>query len=68
MRKPSAETELRRYKALYRDAEEKFGQMAKSSAAYRERATKAEQEVKDWKLRFDALLKILPPNAGGSND
>lgn len=27
---------------------------------YRVRATKAEQEVAEWKQRFDALLKRLP--------
>lgn len=27
---------------------------------YRERATKAEQEVADWKRRFDALLARTP--------
>jgi hypothetical protein len=31
---------------------------------YRIRATKAEQELADWKRRFDALLKWQRPSSG----
>ena len=34
--------------------------------SYRIRATKAEQELAEWKKRFDLLLARTPPVNGGS--
>jgi hypothetical protein len=46
----AAKAELAREKIAYADA-------AAQRDAYRARATKAEQEVAEWKARFDILLR-----------
>lgn len=56
MRKPSAETQLR---SALRDLKQVRGALELCKLReeqYRARATKAEQEAKDWEKRFDALL------------
>ncbi len=56
MKKPSAATELRRVKAdlkLYKAERTKNVTLIQQ---YRARATKAEQELAEWKQRFDRLL------------
>ena len=58
MRKPSAATELRRYKSMFSDAERKHANAMASLEQYRSRATRAEQEVAEWKRRFDDLLRL----------
>ena len=60
MRKPSPATELRRYKSMFKDAEQKHAHAMASLEQYRSRATKAEQEVAEWKRRFDDLLRLRP--------
>ena len=60
MRKPSPATELRRYKIEYRRQEVDLMNSSALTDTYRARVTKAEQEIIEWKLRFDALLKIVP--------
>ena len=48
-----ARYELKRVLAALKEEESK-------SRTFRARATQAEQELVEWKQRFDALLKILP--------
>jgi predicted nucleic acid-binding Zn-ribbon protein len=57
---PSAETQLRTVKSNLNDALKELKQTGIAVEHYRARSTKAEQEVAEWKRRFDALLKILP--------
>ena len=53
---PSAETQLRSAKKeLKRVVDERNAAIAQREV-YRARATKAEQEVAEWKRRFDTLL------------
>jgi hypothetical protein len=59
-RKPSDATLLRAAKAHNKDLNAALDVANRKEAEYRARATKAEQEVKEWKARFDALLKIVP--------
>lgn len=60
-REPSDATRLRNCRAdLHRTTQER-DRFRVEALQYRERATKAEQEVAAWKVRFDALLKITAP-------
>lgn len=55
---PSEATQLRTTKALLKGLERELQQARQTCADYRGRATKAEQEVAEWKARFDQLLKV----------
>ncbi len=55
-RLPSAETQLRTLKRYVRELETENRNLRTNESGYRIRATKAEQEVSEWKKRFDALL------------
>ena len=57
-RAASEATQLRAAKADIRRLTVERGRAEQQAAAYRARATKAEQEVAEWKKRFDALLKV----------
>ena len=59
-RKPSTETELRRYKGKYHDLNRKLDAMVVERNAFLNRATTAERELAEWKRRFDALLLRTP--------
>lgn len=60
MRAPSAETQLRRVRSDLRAAEKSARENMELAAQYRLRATKAEQELAEWKRRFDLLLARAP--------
>ena len=60
MRKPSPATELRNLKHAYNRMGSDLLRAREDRDTYRARATKAEQEIVEWKRRFDALLKIVP--------
>ena len=60
MRKPSPETELRNLWCDYNGLRTDWLIDREDRDTYRARATKAEQEIIEWKRRFDALLKIVP--------
>lgn len=55
-RKPSAETELRWAKSDLKSLRKDHGALAAKCEHYRIRATKAEQELAEWRQRFDLLL------------
>lgn len=58
MSKPrSVETELRRTKEALRVRSLELSRSLLNSIAYRNRATIAEQEVAEWRQRFDILLR-----------
>lgn len=57
---PSPETQLRTERRENKALREQLHAARSDCAAYRTRATKAEQEGAEWKRRFDALLKIVP--------
>lgn len=59
-RLPSAETQLRHARGDLHRTKQELSSLKEVAESYRIRATKAEQEVSEWKRRFDALLKILP--------
>jgi hypothetical protein len=59
-RMPSAETQLRAERRENNALRSQLEAARIDCTAYRTRATKAEQEVAEWKRRFDALLKIVP--------
>lgn len=52
----STETQLRTAKARIRQLERALAAAEKNGAEFRSRATRAEQEIAEWKSRFDALL------------
>ena len=54
---PSPVTELRTTKALLKRAIADCSAITAERNAYRFRANKAEQEVAEWKARFDVLLR-----------
>lgn len=58
-RKP--ETIIRELRSLLADARRQMQERYQTSEHYRARATRAEQEVAEWKARFDALLVRTPP-------
>jgi len=59
-RPPSAETQLRTAKSELKEQRAALSAQAEATAIWRGRATKAEQEVAEWKARFDLLLKRTP--------
>ncbi len=59
-RTASPETQLRSAKAEIKDLEAQLTVMRRSRDEYHSRTTKAEQECKEWKERFDLLLKRTP--------
>lgn len=62
-RAPSEATQLKTAKRELKETKEALGRMQEMANAYRARASKAEQEVAEWKARFDLLLKRdgVPP-------
>lgn len=60
MRKPSAETEVRSLRRELAEVKALSAQRGIEANTFRSRATRAEQEVAEWKRRFDALLARTP--------
>ena len=56
MRKPSAETELRRANKQLREFNKLVMTLKMELSNYRARATKAETDAAEWRKRFDMLL------------
>lgn len=56
----SPETQLRTARAEIKELEASLVTMRRSRDDYHARTTKAEQECKEWKARFDLLLKRTP--------
>lgn len=54
---PSIETQLKTARADLRRMDIELARANQQASAYRERATKAEQAVAEWKERFDILLR-----------
>lgn len=61
MRKPSAATELRTTKRLLNDLREECKKLVRERDQWRGLYTKVSLDVAEWKRRFDALLKVMPP-------
>jgi len=61
---PSAETQLKIVRREYKRTIENLQATKKESDEYRARATKAEQEVAEWKRRFDLLLSKTQKDDG----
>lgn len=59
-KKPSAETELRHVRRDLRLARQQLADINQKSAEWAARATRAERELKEWKDRFDLLLRSKP--------
>ena len=57
MRKPSAETELRRIRQKMKLLLIDYNEAFRRRDVYLQRAQHAEQEASEWKIRFDLLLK-----------
>ena len=55
-REPSDKTKLRTLRRELLRVDSSMREAIQSKEAFRARATKAEQEVSEWKARFDALL------------
>jgi hypothetical protein len=62
-RAANPETTIRNLKRDLKRSREVANEMAATANTYRARATKAEQEVAEWKKRFDALLLRTPEEA-----
>lgn len=56
-RAPSEATQLRNAKSALKETQTLLRQAEQQRDAYRARATKAEQELAEWKQRFDLLLQ-----------
>lgn len=56
-RKPSETTQLKTAKRELKETKEALGRMQELANNYYGRATKAEQEVAEWRARFDTLLR-----------
>lgn len=67
-RKPSAETLLRTERRRNNDLRAERDALKANGQVYLSRLVKAEQEAAEWKRRFDALLKIVPPSDIGCAD
>lgn len=60
MKKPSAETQLRHCKRRLNETNAAPHIASQQVAEYSARASKAGQEVLEWKRRFDDLLRLRP--------
>ena len=58
---PSDATRLRSLKSAYNYLRKELDAMREHRDQYRARATKAEQDAKEWKDRFDVLLRREEP-------
>lgn len=70
-REPSDKTKLARVRRQLTDRQQELNEARIDCSLYRSRATKAEQEVAEWKQRFDKLLdfrKALDPTQGKRAD
>lgn len=63
-RLPSPATELKNTKRLLKAALTDASEYRMQVRVAEGRLTKAQQELAEWKRRFDALLKILPASDG----
>ena len=59
-KKPSPETQLRTATREIHHLISRVAACSTERAAYRVRATQAEQEATEWKRRFDQLLARMP--------
>jgi predicted nucleic acid-binding Zn-ribbon protein len=57
---PSAETQLRHLRREHTKVTNDLANALTKCSEYRQRASKAESEVAEWKKRFDALLAMKP--------
>lgn len=56
----SPETQLRQARSILREVQAELSIVRSSRDEHRARATKAEQEVAEWRKRFDLLLARTP--------
>ena len=66
-RPPSDATALRKTRALLKRETAAHALTLKHYEIYRMRATRAEQEIAQWKTRFDALLTTMEKNIYGKS-
>lgn len=59
-RAASPETQLRSARSEIKELQHLLDQQGRALTEYRARTTRAEQEVAEWKGRFDLLLKRTP--------
>lgn len=57
-RAPSEKTQLATAKRMVRELQDEVRNLIAESGRYRARATQAEQQVTEWKARFDKLLEF----------
>jgi hypothetical protein len=57
-RAPSEKTQLGNAERMVRDLQDEVRNLVAESGRYRARATQAEQQVVEWKARFDKLLEF----------
>lgn len=62
---PSEKTQLATERRLVKRLRVEMMEVQRSLTSYRLRATKAEQELAEWKRRFDELLKLRVDVAPG---
>jgi multidrug resistance efflux pump len=62
---PSEKTQLAAARREIRRLTDEWKRASASVAEYRARATKAEQELAEWKRRFDLLLSRTPQLSAG---
>jgi hypothetical protein len=58
VRQPSEKTQLATLRRDLRQSDSELRIVRAALTEYRARATKAEQELAEWKRRFDELLKL----------
>lgn len=64
-RLPSDKTMLANLRRELKRARKDLSERSLACDQYRRRATQAEQELAEWKKRFDALLARTPTSANG---
>lgn len=62
---PSEKTKLANERRLVKRLRVELMDVQRSMNAYRSMATKAEQELAEWKARFDKLLERTPVTSSG---
>lgn len=63
---PSEATQIRNLKRDLTEARSVNSNCLRSLGEYRSRATKAEQEAKEWRDRFDTLLRVTEAKLNGA--
>lgn len=63
-RQPSPATQIKNLRRLLAEAQAECRSLKNQRDTYQSQLVARVRDVEEWKLRFDALLKVMPPQEG----